>query len=451
MLPEPTLRFTLPSLHDSLPLDCRVYHPHSLAPSPASPSPVSNHGDASWPRHAAIVAHPYAPLGGSYDDPVVDIVANTLLRLGFLVTTFNFRGAHGSAGRTSWTAKAERADYMSVVGFVSYYTHFLDPFRSETVAFAPIRSSHPPVLLLCGYSYGAMVTSQLPFLDTILSPFNTPSCGSPAAEIRLRAQHLAETQNTVLASARAAAVHRFAGGARSPRKSLGLRVGGDEEIRKSHDSRHSFAVDAEDRICKGVAELMAKAKKGRKRRTVGGERIYQEGEGALVVPEKDQHGPAHDCLLPIPERNTPRPAYVLISPLQGTVTNFATMSFPMPFPNITWKSFTQSPSSSSLTGSQRGNSKFNSKSDSRPQAPLPDAEAKLVMNPTLAVYGDSDGFVPVRKLREWASRLQSAPDSRFQAHEVSDAGHFWAQGKAAYIMRDAVRTFAESVLLESHN
>lgn len=72
----------MPSLHDGLPLHCRVYHPSSLAAAPDSPS---------WQRHCAVVAHPYAPLGGSYDDFVVNLVANTLLRQGFLVTTFNFR------------------------------------------------------------------------------------------------------------------------------------------------------------------------------------------------------------------------------------------------------------------------------------------------------------------------------------------------------------------------
>ena len=81
-LPEPTLSFTLPSLHDGLTLNCRIYHPHSLAASPRAPP---------WQKHAAIIAHPYAPLGGCYDDPIVDIVAGTLLRLGFLVGTFNFR------------------------------------------------------------------------------------------------------------------------------------------------------------------------------------------------------------------------------------------------------------------------------------------------------------------------------------------------------------------------
>lgn len=82
MLPEPALSFTLPSLHDGLALDCRVYHPLALAASPRAPK---------WQRHTAVVAHPYAPLGGSYDDPVVETVAALLLRKGVLVATFNFR------------------------------------------------------------------------------------------------------------------------------------------------------------------------------------------------------------------------------------------------------------------------------------------------------------------------------------------------------------------------
>ena len=91
-LPEPTLVFTLPSLHDGLPLDCRVYHPLSLSPA----LPKNPQAQLSWRKHAAIVAHPYAPLGGSYDDPVVGLVASTLLRQGFLVMTFNFRFAAAS-------------------------------------------------------------------------------------------------------------------------------------------------------------------------------------------------------------------------------------------------------------------------------------------------------------------------------------------------------------------
>jgi alpha/beta superfamily hydrolase len=41
--------------------------------------------------NAAIVAHPYAPLGGCYDDPVVASMGNALLDAGYIVGTFNFR------------------------------------------------------------------------------------------------------------------------------------------------------------------------------------------------------------------------------------------------------------------------------------------------------------------------------------------------------------------------
>jgi hypothetical protein len=81
-LSDPTFTFTLPSIHDGIALDCRVYHPASLSVSPGAPS---------WDKHAAIVAHPYAPLGGNQDDNIVGVAASTLLRLGYLVCTFNFR------------------------------------------------------------------------------------------------------------------------------------------------------------------------------------------------------------------------------------------------------------------------------------------------------------------------------------------------------------------------
>lgn len=37
------------------------------------------------------MAHPYAPMGGCYDDPIVEAVTSRLLKNGFLVGTFNFR------------------------------------------------------------------------------------------------------------------------------------------------------------------------------------------------------------------------------------------------------------------------------------------------------------------------------------------------------------------------
>lgn len=83
-LPPPTLSFTIPSIHDDTVLCCRIYHPTCLTPTTVA-------GISSWRKRAAIVAHPYAPLGGCYDDPVVDVVASAILKQGFIVGTFNFR------------------------------------------------------------------------------------------------------------------------------------------------------------------------------------------------------------------------------------------------------------------------------------------------------------------------------------------------------------------------
>lgn len=79
-LPKPVFSFTIPSLHDGTILECRLYHPREFSQSPARPA-----------LRAAIVAHPYAPLGGCYDDPVVVTIGELLLKAGYIVGTFNFR------------------------------------------------------------------------------------------------------------------------------------------------------------------------------------------------------------------------------------------------------------------------------------------------------------------------------------------------------------------------
>lgn len=89
-LPDPALTLTIPSIHDGTVLDCRIYHPLGLETSLSSAGASAS----SWrPKNAAIIAHPYAPLGGSYDDPIVDEVAGYLLAREFIVGTFNFRYA----------------------------------------------------------------------------------------------------------------------------------------------------------------------------------------------------------------------------------------------------------------------------------------------------------------------------------------------------------------------
>jgi len=82
MLPDPTFTFTIPSIHDDVILDCRVYNP---------PHSVLSSEESAWNPRGAIVAHPYAPMGGSFDDGVVLSAAAEILQEGFVVGTFNFR------------------------------------------------------------------------------------------------------------------------------------------------------------------------------------------------------------------------------------------------------------------------------------------------------------------------------------------------------------------------
>lgn len=85
--PEPHYTFTIPSVHDDTPLDCRVYHPDALIELPASAPEV----EETWRTRGIVMAHPYAPMGGSYDDRVVGIVIDEFLKAGWIVGTFNFR------------------------------------------------------------------------------------------------------------------------------------------------------------------------------------------------------------------------------------------------------------------------------------------------------------------------------------------------------------------------
>lgn len=82
---EPAWSFTIPSLADDTPLDCRIYHP------PHFDAVLANAAENGHATRGAILAHPYAPLGGNYDDAVVLALVKCFLKEGFIVGTFNFR------------------------------------------------------------------------------------------------------------------------------------------------------------------------------------------------------------------------------------------------------------------------------------------------------------------------------------------------------------------------
>ncbi|KAI1798837.1 Alpha/Beta hydrolase protein [Daldinia bambusicola] len=393
---RPSLSFTLPSIHDNTKLDCRIYQPHHSNHSnpPHSPS------YSSWPRHAAVVAHPYAPLGGSYDDPIVHLVTSILLHLGFVVATFNFRGASTSSGRTSWTSKPERADYMSVAGFLVYYMHYLTTPQNHARSSEEDNNS-TPILLFAGYSYGAMVTLQLPPVDSFLSHFASPATHTAFADIRLRAQHLAEEQRAMTADTA------------SPRKSLGMRVGGGEDLSpRSREKHRACSPDPEEKIRRGVKEILARSKFIHRR---------HHSPSADRGIERDIEVP---CLENVDNLVRFRPAYLLVSPPLGFVTNLATMSFS----NLWPKKKKDGPAKNLEDYTKREESEL-------------EAEAKLTANPTLAIYGDQDSFLSIRKMRDWTTQLSNAEGSRFRYVEVSTAGHFWIEDGVSHELREAVYSF----------
>ncbi|KAL4749814.1 hypothetical protein BDW72DRAFT_177416 [Aspergillus terricola var. indicus] len=167
-LSSPTHSFSIPSIYDSTQLACRIYIPQQV---------LARNDTSQWRVRGAIVAHPYASLGGCHDDPVVSLIGGELLEAGYVVGTFNFRGAGGSHGRTSWTAKPEMADYVSFYGFMMLYLSCLTRQLGKNP-----EEIH---LILGGYSYGSFIASHLPASQVVAGLIIDALQGTPAHEILL--------------------------------------------------------------------------------------------------------------------------------------------------------------------------------------------------------------------------------------------------------------------------
>ncbi|EFR05405.1 hypothetical protein MGYG_08417 [Nannizzia gypsea CBS 118893] len=186
VLPKPTHQFKIPSLYDGGLLQCRIYHGDCWRDLDMKPT---------CRIKGAMIAHPYAPLGGCYDDPVVAVVGSEFLRAGYIVGTFNLRGAGDSQGRTSWTAKPEFGDFISFYFFLAHYILGLDANLSQTSTVpendvASIDGRHGPSIIVSGYSYGSMLARYSPPSRSILSAFQRPKENDPAFRILQQARSL---------------------------------------------------------------------------------------------------------------------------------------------------------------------------------------------------------------------------------------------------------------------
>ncbi|KAJ1818244.1 hypothetical protein LPJ75_001499 [Coemansia sp. RSA 2598] len=135
------------------------------------------------PQRAIVFLHPYAPLGGCFRNKVIADIDSYLGRRVALTVAFNLRGAGRSEGRTSWTGVAEQEDLRSILDMLSRRKLALHPDRHPPAsrrslllqmqargfldAAADVDALDgvplPPVTstLLCGYSYGAMISAAI--------------------------------------------------------------------------------------------------------------------------------------------------------------------------------------------------------------------------------------------------------------------------------------------------
>ncbi|KAI9703386.1 MAG: hypothetical protein M1820_005858 [Bogoriella megaspora] len=392
---EPAYNFTTPSLHDDIALDCRIYVPDARSI------------ETDYSIRGAVLAHPYAPLGGCYNDPVLEIVTRELLKHGYFICTFNFRGAHGSSGRTSWTGKGETHDYVSVAGFFAHYLHLIQDAVPTGLVSPPTSpqlrpataanpsgaqpSRHRPQIILGGYSYGSLIASRLPPLSIILANFVGVPDGTAAAEILCRARTISSWTNENLASVREQARARKSrqGGAR--KHSPSITMGGEEtpmSERASRDVLGKRSIDLE-----GIRKSLEIPRRTKEKRSGG----FSPGNSPALSQDKAQNG--YD----IPSLNV---RYLLISPVFGVI----------------------------------GSSIFLFTSDVGPDSAT--FKATLGNEKSLLVYGDEDVFTNTKKTRQWTGKLSSV-SSKFRAVEVSGAGHFWREPGAAEKLTTAIRTWAQ--------
>ncbi|KAF2709608.1 hypothetical protein K504DRAFT_379349 [Pleomassaria siparia CBS 279.74] len=406
---EPTYSFTLPSIHDDTALDCRIYHP--LIFSQPQRRDLAN--SKEWRNKGIVMAHPYAPMGGSYDDRVVGMVVEEFLKLGFVVGTFNFRGAQGSKAHTSWSGKPEIGDYMSFAAFFMHYLSYLHPFPSASTTFTPeqsplsgsapmqphdqdspscIPSKESVLVILGGYSYGSHILRHLPPVPSILSPFSVPASGTAAAEILLRAHRLGDQSN--LDWINAARDHARQSHSRA---SLGVVMGGEEtspEKRRSSREmrRRSMDRDREGASVRRSLDLGIRIHSLSHRRGVKKDKFLETSVNS--TPDTGAVGSI----------SMPEVRYLLISPLAAPVSTVVA-------PGLGQKFWSREKEGKELVGK----------------------------HVALAVYGDQDIFTSAKRTREWAERMGGQPGSKFEHVEIVGAGHFWHEVGAEDKLRATLR------------
>jgi alpha/beta superfamily hydrolase len=318
------------------------------------------------------------------------------------------RGAHGSKGRTSWSGRPELDDYISFAACFMHYLCYLEPQpyseTDRTLDLSPLKLQAPkpanlpceqvsdsPIVVLGGYSYGSYILRHLPPITTILQTFTAPQAGSAAEEVLLRARKLsAQTNMDRITLVR----HQEQEGRTTKEKNetkTCVTMGGEEtspELRRaSKDIRRSH-------------DLGSRAGVGNKFRSLSHRQC--EADCAVTPPKEHEESTLSSM---------PQVQYLLISPLMPPISTLAAPALGRRF----W--------SKGTAGCHEAIGKY----------------------PTLAIYGDHDAFSSARKLREWTSQFQAAPNSLFSSVEISGAGHFWFEPGVEEQLRVTLRKWEAEV------
>lgn len=412
----PVYCFTIPSVSDGTPLDCRIYHPVSLQDAQSTQQRTSK---------AALIAHPYAPLGGSMDDAVVTTIVDQLLNLDFVVGSFNFRyrlllvtcycdpmlmwnrGAADSHGSTSWSGKAERDDYISVAGHLVFYINQLQTSQMviDNTAYPPghMQSipSEPITLVLGGYSYGSLIVTHLPPMPDILASFSKSS--KWVSEILIRAKELALQTNTSLSEIRG----------RMPNTAPARR-----QHKRQSSSQHSIIYGGNDEPSPADRHIdpLHKAVEMQTRFKHAIHRNHRSTSSIKSAPPSEKPEDIAEPTLVLPHVST---HYLLISPLLPPLSSF--LSF----------------STMSLS--------FWRHHDHNPQT--------LLRHPTLVIFGTKDIFTSSTKLDTWCKKMETLSgeakgQSSFRWRRVEGAGHFWRERGVETELRESIREWVDGAVVQ---
>lgn len=328
------------------------------------------------------------------------------------------RGASGAAGHTSWSAKPELGDFVSMYGFMISYLNCLILGRrrfqrntTQRLSSIPSAVELPrkphlcPRLILAGYSYGSIIASHLPDVEYVAKLFKNAVSGSAESEIQLRASNLSnqtlkdlesrQKHNRDKTSRRTPTTQANLGPSQS---SASVLVGGFEseaaEERIDRESRRS--LDLRKSLDRVREKIHVRPHRVPDNSDTSDEDIHVNYNFDVIVPEI---------------------CYLLISPVLPPVATFATFF-------------------SSLSFKRRQPGEHNTNHE---------VSNQLVRYPSLTVYGNKDFFTSVKKLRRWAQELSEKPGSTFEYREVEGAGHFWQEKGVLERMENHIRDWESSL------